>query len=298
MTRLTRLIAWLCLPVLLLAAGLAGATNYSLWINGRNGNGAIGNYDDFAYWGPASAPAGVNKKAVNWDGYHGIAEQNGIIRAALDCFCTGQNWCYIATHSAGDLMIGYALAEYGGSAREIQDATPDASGACHAVPGAGTQVGWNIKFVMSAASSAGGTELADVGRWTTGEPLVHDHKVARARSMYNHNETRNVMFYMYTGAVGNGDSWLLPGDDDKVVAYHSSAAVAGANGGAYCNWGSWDWWCTWLTLGMDLNTNGWPKWANHWVVYRDDSRTYDHYTNGRWEGPVSMVRYDMQNWAQ
>jgi hypothetical protein len=74
--------------------------------------------------------------------------------------------------------------------------------------------------------------------------------------------------------------------------------VSGESGGAYCNWGSWDWWCSWLTLGPDVNSNGWPKWANHSVSYRDDGKVYDHYTNGRWEGPVSMVRYDMQNWAQ
>jgi hypothetical protein len=59
----------------------------------------------------------VNKKAVNWDGYNSISSQNGKIRDALDCFCTGNNWCYVATHSAGDLMMAYTLANYGGSAR-------------------------------------------------------------------------------------------------------------------------------------------------------------------------------------
>jgi hypothetical protein len=298
MTRSSRLIATLCLPGLLAAAALAGATNYTLWINGRNGNGVVGNYDDFSYWGPASAPAGVNKKAVNWDGYHGIASENGKIRDALDCFCTGENWCYIATHSAGDLMIGYALAQYGDSAREVKNAQPNAAGACGNAAGGRTQTGWNIKWVSSAASSAGGSELADAGRWTTGEPLVHEHKVTRARAMYDHNETRNVTFFMY--AAGNGAlySGVLPGQDDEVVAYHSAGAVSGSAGGAYCNPGDWVWWCRVLTLGAEVNEGGWPKWNNHTVVYRDDGRIYKHYTNQRWEGPVSMVRYDMENWAR
>jgi hypothetical protein len=38
---------------LLAAAGLASATNYTLWINGRTGGGAIGNYNSWNYWGPA-----------------------------------------------------------------------------------------------------------------------------------------------------------------------------------------------------------------------------------------------------
>ena len=29
-------------------------------------------------------------------------------------FCTGGNWCYVAAFSAGDPMIGYALANFGG----------------------------------------------------------------------------------------------------------------------------------------------------------------------------------------
>jgi len=91
--RLLRAIVALCL---LVSSGLASATNYTLWINGRTGGGVIGNYDSFTYWGPAATPAGVNKKAVNWDGRSSIASQSPRIRDALDCFCTGDNWCYIA----------------------------------------------------------------------------------------------------------------------------------------------------------------------------------------------------------
>jgi hypothetical protein len=70
-------------------SSIASATNYTLWVNGRGGGGVVGDYNSFNYWGPASTAAGVNKKAVNWDGYNSISTQNGKIRDALDCFCTG-----------------------------------------------------------------------------------------------------------------------------------------------------------------------------------------------------------------
>src|SRR4051812_14660820 len=85
-----------------LHAAAASATNYTLWIHGRNpGGGTVaGTYDDFRYWGPSGVSAGVNKKAVNWDGSSGIASTNGAVLNALDCYCTGPNFCYIAVHSA------------------------------------------------------------------------------------------------------------------------------------------------------------------------------------------------------
>jgi hypothetical protein len=291
MTRTARLM----LALLLAAAGLAQATNYSLWINGRKGNGAIGNYNSFEYWGPAQVDAGVNKKSVNWDGYNSIELQNYLVRNALDCFCTGQNWCYIATHSAGDMMIGYVLANFGGSTRHVKNAQPNGAGVC-ADAGSATQVGWNIKWVRSAAGSAGGSELADAGRWSTGEPLVHEHKVTTARALYNHNDTHDVMFYMYAGARGGLDAWLLPGQDDSVVAYHSAGAVAGTAGGTYCN--PSDWWCRDLTLGTGPNQGGWPKWNNHSVVFRDDDERYGHGTEGQWQGVTAVLRADMAMFAR
>ena len=127
----------------------------TLWVNGRTGGGQLGNYADFTYWGPAGTAAGVNKKAVNWDGYNSISSQNYLVRNALDCYCTGSNWCYIGAHSAGNLQVGYTLAMYGGSSRTITNASPNSSGVCGA-SGAGTQTGWNIKWVDIAGGAAGG----------------------------------------------------------------------------------------------------------------------------------------------
>jgi hypothetical protein len=276
-------------------AGLAFATNYSLWINGRTGGGTAGNYADFTYWGPASTAAGVNKKSVNWDGYSHIADQSYLVRNALDCYCTGTNWCYVAVHSAGDLMIGYTLSLYGGSTRSVKNATPGSDGSCSNKDGT-TQVGWNIKWVDVAAGAGGGSELANIGSWAVSDPLTGDLKTATARAMYDHNNTRSKMFYMYAGAKGTLYSAILPGQDDEAVAYHSSGGVSGSGGASFCN--PADWFCNDLTLGTALNEGGSAKWANHSVAFRDDAEAYNHYTNGNWQGVVGLVRQDMVNNAK
>lgn len=233
-----------------------------------------------------TTPAGINKKAVNWDGRSSIASQSGRVRDALDCFCTGANWCYIAGYSAGELLFGYTLANFGGTVRGVRNARPNAGGVCGG--GGATQAGWNIKWVRVAGGAAGGSELADAGSWTTSEPLVQDLRTATARAMYNHNDTRNIWFYRYAGARGTAYSFLLPGQDDEVVAYHSSGGVSGSAGGSYCNPG--DWFCDDLTLGSGPNGGGRPKWSYHSVVFRDDGEDHDHYGDGNWSGIIGVMR--------
>jgi hypothetical protein len=237
-----RLVLMLCL---LAFSGLASATNYTLWINGRTGGGHDRQLQQLFLLGPGTMDAGVNKKAVNWDGRSSIASQSGTIRNALDCFCTGNNWCYIATHSAGDLLIGYTLANYGGSAR-LKRTRPNASGVCGNSDGS-SQTGWNIKWVRAAAGSGGGSELADIGAWTTSEPLVQDVRVRTARAMYNHNETRGIWFYMYAGANGGLTSAFLPGQDDGVRGLSQRGRRRRQSGGSYAIRS--DWFCNDLTLG-------------------------------------------------
>lgn len=275
----------------------AQATNYSLWINGRGGGGQVGNYNDFTYWGPASTAAGVNKKAVNWDGYNSISSQSGVVRNALDCFCTGTNWCYVSVHSAGDLMLGYTLSMYGGSARSVKAPVPAANGTCsNASTANATQTGWNIKWVNVAGGAAGGTTLADAGSWALSEPLVSDLKTTTARALYDHNNTRGTTFYMFAGAKGTLYSGILVGQDDEVIEYHSSGGVSGATKGSYCNPG--DWFCDVLTAGTAANSNGRAKWANHNVQLRDTSEIYNHYASGNWGGIIAPSRADMVNYAQ
>ena len=284
----------LTLTLVLLSAAQASATNYSLWIHGKNGGGTqAGNYTDFSNWGPASTAAGVNKKAVNWDGRQRIGGQNYRIRDALDCFCTGTNWCYVAVHSAGDLQIGYALSLYGGSTRYKKNGVANSSGVCGNV--GGTQVGWNIKWVDVASGAGGGSELADNGEWATGDPIVGDLKTATARAMYNHNTTRSKWLYMFAGAKGTYYSGILPGQDDEAVAYHSTGGVSGSAGGSWCN--PSDWFCNDLTLGTNACEGGRAKWSYHTVEFRDDGEDYDHYQDGNWAGIVGKVRADMATYA-
>jgi hypothetical protein len=284
------------ITALLLAAPQASATNYTLWIHGKNGGGTqAGNYADFSNWGPSTTAAGVNKKAVNWDGRQKIGGQNYRIRDALDCFCTGTNWCYIASHSAGNLQIGYALALYGGSARYKKNAVPNSSGVCGNTDGT-TQVGWNIKWVDVASGAGGGSELADNGEWATGDAIVGDLVTTTARALYNHNTTRSKWFYMFAGAKGTFYSGILPGQDDEAVAYHSTGGVSGSAGGAYCN--PSDWFCNDLTTGSGTCENGQAKWSYHTVSLRDDGEAYGHGANGQWGGIVGKVREDVVLYAK
>jgi len=271
--------------------GSAYAANYSLWVNGRGGGGQDGNYADFKYWGPNTTDAGVNKKSVNWNGYDRVATKNFQIRDALDCFCTGTNWCYVGAHSAGNLQIGYALSLFGGTARQVKNATPNASGVCGNVAGNSTQTGWNIKWVNVASGAAGGSELSDLGSWAMSEPLVSDLKTTTSRAMYDHNQTRGKWFNMYAGAKGTVYAFVMSGQDDQAVSYHSTGGVSGSGGQGLCN--PADWWCNDLTMGTATNEGGSRKWSFHTVKLRDDKEQFDHYARSNWVGIIDPVRKDM-----
>ncbi len=296
MSRLVlKVAALLSATTTLLASSVASATNYSLWIHGRNPSQSaqIGNYADFSYWGPSSTAGGINKKAVNWAGAAHIADSNGAVRNALDCYCTGTNFCYIAAHSAGNAQIGYALALYGTSARTKKNATPNASGVCGNASTGGTQTGWNIKWVDVGGGAAGGSELANLGYWAVGDDITSDLRTSTMRGLYNHNTTASKTFFMFAGSKGTAYSGVLPGQDDEVVSYHSTGGLSATGG--FCNPG--DWFCDdQLNTGTTGSKNA-PKWANHTVSLRDDSESYDHHTAGAWGGITGAVRADMVKFA-
>jgi len=296
MTRpVVQLAAVLAAATTLLASAGASATNYSLWIHGRNTSQStkVGNYADFSYWGPAGTAAGVNKKSVNWDGVNHLSDTNGSIRNALDCYCTGSNWCYVAAHSTGDPQIGYALAQYGASARGIKNAVPNAAGVCGVGGTGGTQSGWNIKWVDIGGGAGGGTELANLGYWAVSDPITSDLRTGTIRGLYNHNSTDSSWFYMFSGSKGTAYSGVLPGQDDEVIAYHSSGGLSAT--GSFCNPG--DWFCDGQLNTGTGGTGSVAKWSYHSVRVRDDGENYNHYTSGSWAGIMSQVRQDMVTYA-
>ena len=97
---------------------------------------------------------------------------------------------------------------------------------------------------------------------------------------------------MDAGSTGRAYSFVLPGQDDAAVAYHSRGGVSGSSGGSYCN--PSDWLCNDLTLGTAANEGGRAKWSFHSVVFRDNAEQYNHYANGNWAGVISLVRADME----
>jgi hypothetical protein len=271
---------------------LTGST-YTLWIHGRNSSQSTtpGDYADFSYWGDPGSAAGPNPMAVNWDGVSHIADSNWLIQNALDCFCTGQSSCIVAAHSAGDVQIGYALDLFGGTDRPVTDGTPDSTGACGST--GGTQVGWNILWVETAGGAAGGTELADLGYWAVSDPLTSDLRTSTARALYDHGNTQSAVFYQFAGAEGAVYSGVLPGQDDSVIAYHSSGGLSDT--GSFCNPG--DWFCdSTLELGTAPSSkDGQPvlKWNYHSLSFRDDGQAYTHVTSGTWSGIVAPMLSDV-----
>jgi hypothetical protein len=284
------------------------AKNYSLWIHGaailnpQEAASRIGQYDNSSAFGPFWHPniGGINTKFVNWAGGERIADQNGHVRRALDKFCTGDDWCYIAAHSAGNAQLGYALSLYGNSWRKVEGGKWWQ-----------WQRGWNIKWADIASGAAGGSDINDWGAFALNLldsfietdlygvavsylPIAEDLKPATVRAMYDHNETRGTNFYMFAGGGGGKvpDFLFYGAEHDGTIAYHSSGGVSGSGGRVLCNPGKW--WCDSLTDETRPTQWGVAKWSNHHVSFIDTGNDYGHVPKGSWQGIVGKVRSDME----
>ncbi len=230
------------------AAAPARATTYSLYVHGRTG-GTTGcstseaTPTGWSYWDGQVQP-GVNPIPVNYDGTAHISVANVTVRAYLDTYCSGGDSCYIACHSAGCSHIGYALDLYGSGGR------------------------WNILWIDAAGSAEGGTELADYLSWAACDPLAGDLRIGTARSLYNHGNLRGAWEYMFAGAKGAFYSFVLPGDDDSVVPFHSAGGMNSA--GRWCVSGTF--------LCITLPDGIFGKYGYHSLYFRDDSETYNHHS--------------------
>lgn len=267
------------------------AAHFSVWVHGIGHDTGIGNPMDSTAFD--HNVTGVNPRIANWNSKGGtISSENVHIRAALDCYCTGINACYIAAHSAGDLQVGYALDHFGSTTRPIRDGHPDSAGTCRQISyqGKTTQKGWNIIWIDIGAGAGGGSELSNIGQALGIDlkgPIQRDLTTTGARALYNHNQTQGHNFNMYVGSNQGRYSLLIPGDDDGVVPYHSAGGVASPD--RLCNPGAFG--CSALTLGTGAAGNGRPKYAFHNVRELDINHVFDH------SGVVNLVRVQLHNYA-
>ena len=122
------------------------------------------------------------------------------------CLSSSDISCAVICHSTGCPIVGRALANYG------------------------NQFSWSITRVLALGSAEGGSELGELVDNLGGLAAVFAARNAAfispsiVRGAYNHNQTRGVQFFQGAGFDGSVQSFLLPGEDDGVVAYHSACA--------------------------------------------------------------------------
>ena len=207
------------LPATLLVASEASATNYTIWIHGRNSGGTP---SGFSYWARSGYNSnnnvgqaiGVNAVAADYDGTAHIATSNPTVVGVLNTYCQGQNSCYVACHSAGCSQIGYAVDKYYNSGT---GKTP-----------------WNIIWVMTGGSAAGGSELAgNTAYFFTGLNIDLDLANSTMRGLYNHDHLGDyIIGYVYNNLGGDwatlttclfeGGCAFGGGQNDSAVSFQSS----------------------------------------------------------------------------
>lgn len=256
-------------------AGPVSGTVTTLYVHGRSDSTPV----DWGYWAGQARP-GVNAVAVNWAGNDRIGNTNFTIREALDTYCTGENWCYIACHSAGCAQVGYALDLYGVT---------------------GDVESWNIYWVAAAGSAAGGSEVADLKLWSNHHPIDEDLKTIAMRNSYDHDDTAGVTHYMLAGA-GYSDAYVelnafsaqLPGSDDAAVAYHSSCGIRNSAFNVerfWCNAGE-------ICSGEYVDpTSQESLWLLHAIYFLDKGQLYSHYIADSNEGICHELFSLMETYA-
>ena len=129
------------------------------------------------------------------------------------CLASNNQSCAIICHSTGCPIAARALANYGG------------------------QYNWSVTRVLSLGSAEGGSDLASyadiAGPFAAANAKYITPSIVRGA--YNHNVTRGAQFYHAAGHSGSVQSFLLPGEDDGVVAYHSACGYVEQFSADYCS---------------------------------------------------------------
>lgn len=175
----------------------------------------------------------IDVKAVQTN-HSGLSDSSHSLGIYLDQCCTGSNLCYVVNYSGGDAVMGHRFANSGSN--------------------------WNINWVGTSAGAGGGSALSGNFLADIFGPCDYSGHLGRSevRNAYNHNDTNGETVYHIGGYDGWWyTSWLLPGEDDGAVAYHSAGAVTSVTG----------------TSSMCTG----PKWTNHVTAWTCTGYNQDHY---------------------
>lgn len=166
--------------------------------------------------------------------HSGLSDSSHTLGIYLDQCCTGSNLCYVLNYSGGDAVMGHRFAN--------------------------SSTNWNINWVGTTGGAGGGSELSGNLLADVFGPCDYAGHLgtSETRNAYNHNDTNNETVYHIGGYDGWWySSWLLPGEDDGAVAYHSAGAVTS----------------TTSTSSMCKA----PKWTNHVAAWTCTGYNLDHY---------------------
>lgn len=165
------------------------------------------------------------------------------LKARLDSLCTGGDLCYLFTYSQGGAIYSKLASTYGDN--------------------------WNISWVAVSGNNEGGSELSSAD-WLAELALGCSYASSvrpadnRPSTGWNHNDTNGKQIRQFAGNIGAGHvlwyvtSGFLPGEDDGVVAFHSSTGRT--------------------TTGSYTNACTGTHWSNHVVKGggSDCEYAYDH----------------------
>lgn len=172
------------------------AADYFVQVSGVCSDGFVGGKGE----GSLANFAGITSIDADVNQDNSMAQATSDLRAVLDTYCSGDDWCYVYTYSNGGAVASRTLSLY--------------------------DTDWNIYWVMSSGSNEGGSELARTGIAADiflGCDLASDITPSDHRGGWNHNDTNGNTFYMVAGEDGWWySSFLLPGEDDGAVAFHSA----------------------------------------------------------------------------
>ena len=215
-------------------AGSLHAENYTIYVHGfgttdftkfndtESNSTSNGGYRDTDNHQLGGTTVHVGYKAWNSPTGWSNGEAQKQIYNVMYNRCRAPNNCKVVCHSMGCLAFGYFNARYN------------------------RNYTYRVSQVVSLASAEGGSEVASAGvgiikavggylggliggalaemaakNWMG---AIYGLQVSRARDAYNHNDAHHSSFYHYAGHKGSLLSWMLPGEDDFIVSFHSTCS--------------------------------------------------------------------------